>query len=187
MEDNLEQNKDSKAHVEIVTDNNEKKIDWAKYLILSLAAFFGAFLAVYFVMDSMFHRYFIPVPPPSMKIHEIDDFLEHQDKMMDDFIKYKPAINPFIASPVKVQTFQEGDEYKVIVDLKPFDGNEKNIKLDVTQNNVKISGKSEKKGKNGEEDVSFMQSFSLPHKVDVNDIKTEKKGSNYIITLPLED
>ncbi len=186
MEENSEQNKE--RHVEIVTSKDDKKCEcWTKYLFMSLAAFFGAFLAVYFVTDSMMHRYFIPLPPPSMDNRDVDDFLRQQDRMMRDFVKNRPSMNPFMAGPVKVQTFQDDGVYKIIIDLKPFGGDEKNIKLDVTEYSVKISGKSDKKGKNGEKEISFMQSFSLPHKIDVDDVKTEKKGNDYIIILPIED
>ncbi len=188
MEENFDQNKETQSDVKIVSEKPEKNNNcWMKYLVVSMAAFFGAFLAVYFAVDMMFHRYLVPVPPPVIKVQDIDDMVKQQEQMMQDFMKYKPITNPFVQSPVKVQTFQENDKYKIIVDLKPFNGDEKAIKLDVTADTVKITGKSEKTTKGAENEISFMQSFSLPQKIDVDDVKTEKKGSDYVITLPIED
>lgn len=191
MEENFEQNKEPHAcdKIENESDNNCKhSCCWLKYLVITLVIFFGAFLAVYFVADIELHKYFMQsVNPPVIKVDDLDDILKEQDRMMQDLTKYKPAVNPFFINPVKLQTFQEGDDYKIILDLKPFGGNEKNIKVDVKPTSVKISGKSEKKAKDNEEEVSFSQSFSLPQKVDVKEVTKVRNGDRYIITIPIED
>ncbi len=191
MEENFDQNKEHESRVEIVGTKHEKKDSecWIKYLVISLATFFGAFLAVYFVLDNMMDRY-VPrmYPPPGiMNDKDMERFIKQQDELMKDMEKLPPIVAPLFNNPVKIQTFQEDDDYKIIIDLKPFNGDEKAITFNATANSIKISGKSDKKMKNGEKDISFMQSFSLPQKIDVNDIKTEKRGNNYIITLPIED
>ena len=107
--------------------------------------------------------------------------------MMQDFTNYRPFINPFAINPVKVETVQDGDEYKVVVDLKPFNGNEKNIKVDVSPNRVSLSGDSEACCKGSHKEVSFSQTFSLPNRVDVTKVTKKKHGNKFVITLPIED
>lgn len=190
MDENFEQNQDQTPQQETKEEKRDAKepSGWSKCLLITLAVFLGVFFAVYFVVDNMIHRFFMPpIPPQVIGVDDLDDILREQDRMMQDFAKYKPLVNPFSVNPVKVQTFQKDDEYIIMVDLKPFGGDEKNIKVDVKPNSVKLSGESSKKDKHSENDISFSQSFSLPHKVDVEDVTKEKKGNNYVITIPIED
>lgn len=166
----------------------KEPVCWLKYLVITLAAFAGAFFAVYFIADIKLHEYFTPhLPPPSVRVEDLDDILREQDRMMQDLMRLTPNLNPFFINPVKLQTFQDNDEYKIILDLKPFGGNENNIKVDVTPTSVKVSGKSQKKDKHNEDEVSFYQSFALPKKADPKGVTKEKNGNRYVITIPIAD
>lgn len=192
MEENFDQNQDPQPKCPIENKNNKNECGgsgcWVKYLVITLAAFFGAFLAVYFVADTELHKYCMQaVTPPAIKVDDLDDILKEQDRMMQDLTKYKPAVNPFFINPVKLQTFQENNDYKIILDLKPFGGTDKNIKVDVKPTSVKISGNSDKNDKNIENRISFSQSFSLPQKVNVKGVTKVKNGDRYVITIPIDE
>ncbi|MDD3237384.1 MAG: Hsp20/alpha crystallin family protein [Candidatus Gastranaerophilales bacterium] len=160
---------------------------WLKYLVITLAAFFGAFLAVYFVADNTMHRYMYPQLPPTMPDRQIQQAINQQERMMRDITDFSMPINPFAQNPVQVESMKDGDAYKIIIDLKPFNNNPNNIKLNINENSVKISGNSDTKKHHREKDISFMQNFSLPQKINVHDVTKEIKHNKYIITLPIED
>ena len=191
MEENFNQEPKEVEYEKVESTTSSEKKDcfcWLKYLGITLAAFLGAFLAVYFATDVVLHSYFAPqVIPKYVKAADIDDMIKEQEQMMQDFSNFKPFVNPLIMNPVRVETLREGDDYKIVVDLKPFNGNEKNIKVDVNADRVNLSGKSEQDGSKSYKEVSFSQSFSLPHQIDVKDVKKEKHGDKYVIILPIKD
>ena len=90
-------------------------------------------------------------------------------------------------NPVKIKPLKDNEGYKICINLKPFDDNEKNIKVDIKPNRVNISGQSGKVDKNNESEFSFAQSFILPETINVSKVKKERKGHKYIIILPFED
>lgn len=186
MEENFNQNENEEKspHSKLECDGGHC---WLKYVVITLAAFFGAFLAVYFVADMTMHRYFMTTMPTIVHPDDVDELLQKQEEIFQDITKFQPAVNPFMVNPVKIQTYQEGDDYKIVVDLAPFNNNPDNIKLEVKSKKVKLSGESNSNSEDMEKDVSFIQNFSLPKKIDVKEVTKEVKDGKYIITLPIED
>lgn len=171
-------------------ENEEKKFvscncgkeDWLKFALLLLAVFLGCYLASYYLLDRAHHKYYAPVRP----IHNIDNVLKEQDKVFDemeavDLSTMLPANIPVI------QTFKKDDAYKVVVDLKPFNGEPSNIKTDITSNRISVYGEKLSKKRNSESDYAFSQSFVLPEKINTKAVTKEKVKGKYIITLPIED
>lgn len=192
MSENLSENEHVKeVHEARPPKHNPYEKTWIKYLMIAFGAFLGAFLAVYFVVDVTIHRFFYPPSPAFFDSRDIDKMIEQQSKDMDKFASVQtfpnPFLNPFAAGPVKVQTFEDDDSYKVVVDLRPFNGDEKNIVVKARPHKVSIEGKYDFKNKHAQKDVSFSQSFSLPEEIEVDKVTKEKKGNSYIITLPFED
>jgi Fe-S-cluster formation regulator IscX/YfhJ len=94
---------------------------------------------------------------------------------------FEPKMRPRLVNFVK-----ETNEYKVIVDLKPLDGDENAVNLDIKDNIISISGKLNKKSNSGEKMLNFAQSYYVDEKLDQSKLTKEKKGDRYIITIPLE-
>lgn len=162
----------------------EKKHHLLKILGIILATFIGAFLAFYLAVDITLHR----LLSPEYNIRKMEKILQKQEKHFrnfDDKILEHP-FEPKMA-PMLVNLVKEPGEYKVVVDLKPFDNNEQNIKVQLNDNIVTISGEMDKNTKHEEKIINFTQSFSLDEDVIPVKMTKEKKGSKYIITIPFEN
>lgn len=197
MSEDFNQNEESnEKNIEAANEpKNTQDNDWIKYLLITLGAFLGAFLAVYFVADMTMHRYFYPSrstmfsqpfsrPCPIMMPISIDSD-DVEMKEFDDL--NKSMLGPFSRNKVNIKAKQEDDFYKIIIDLKPFGGNDKNIIVNASPHFVSISGKSDKQDKITKQYLAFSQSFHLPEKISVRDIIKRKDGNKYIIILPISD
>ena len=103
----------------------------------------------------------------------------------------KSILNPFELSDmtmdsVKIRTEIDDDEYKVIIGLKEFNGDESKINYNVSSRKLTVFGNSQVKDKNYEQDISFSQDFLLPKNADISKIKKEKDGNNLVIEIPLK-
>ena len=83
-----------------------------------------------------------------------------------------------------VKTEMLDDMYKISVNLVPFKGNEKLIKVDANGREVKINGSYHSNDKNKNENYQISQTMLLPFKFDKTKIKQYKKGDFLIIEVP---
>lgn len=162
----------------------ERRHPVLKFLGIVLATFIGAYLAFYFVADTTFNR----MTSPEYQMKRMEKMMKRQEKRMHRF-EDKIMENPFepIAAPMLVNLAKESDEYKIIVDLKPLGGDEKNVNVKLDNNIVTVSGEMEKNVRGGERIMNFSQSFYLDEALQADKITKEKKGSKYIITIPFEE
>ncbi len=187
MEENQESQQHQPAENEPKSSSSEcycaENKKWIKYLLICLSAFLGAYLAVYYIVDQVRHEYYSPF----MRFDNLDKVFREQEKAFDDFEKTTMNFNVEMLgkTPVDIETIKNDDVYKVIIDLKGFNNDEKNIKLDIKQDRLSISGESLKKDKNSQSEYSFSQNFSLPEKIDVNKVTKEKVDDKYVLTLPI--
>lgn len=157
------------------------KTHWLKIALITFAT---SFLAFYLVMEIMIHRITSP----------ISDMRRIERSMQKDFKKLENAENRLMENPFEpkmrpmlVNLTKEGSEYRVIVDLKPFDGNENGINVNVEDKTLIISGELDKKFHGNEKIIRFSQAYYLDETLDTNKITKEKKGDKYIITIPFKD
>ncbi len=164
--------------------NEEKKVGWLRVLGIIVITFLVAFLAFFAALEFSLHRMMDPVyhakKIEKMMRQEQKRIEKFEDKMMEN--PFEPKMQPMLVNLVK-----ENDEYKVIVDLKPLGGNDKNIKVNLENNVISIYGDMEKKEHRGEEIMSFAQSYYLDEKINSDKMTKEKKGDKYIITIPFEE
>lgn len=181
MDDNKERNEqDYEKHY------HSSKTDYMlKLALILLAVFLACYLAVYYVLDQMRHAYYIPSAP----IENIDRIMREQDRMFNEMSAFPMHNSAMMALKSPVETYKDDttDSYKMIVNLKPFDNNPKNVELTVDGNHVKIKAAGEKNKHNSEKLYAFSQSFVLPDKIDESKITKEKIKNKYIITLPIDD
>lgn len=169
-------------------EDYEKKHSFYKYLGLFLATLIGAFLAVYFVTDIAVNR----LMDPFVAMHKMDREFRKMDRDMD-FVKEVPPhhmkghLGNKMMRPNTVNFFRTPDEYKFIIDLKPFNGNPDNIKITTDQSNITLSGEATVDKKHSETFTSFSQTYSLDDDVNFNKMTKKKVHDKYVITIPLED
>ena len=158
--------------------------NWKKILTVALVTFIMAFLAFYIVMEIMVRRINNPINDfkrmERMIQHQQRDFRLMEDKMMEN--PFVPRMRPMIVNLVK-----ENDEYKVIIDLTPLDGDEKSVAVNIDGKVLTVVGELDKTMHGNERIISFKQAYYLDEKLDVNKITKEKKGNKYIVTIPFED
>lgn len=180
-------------------------MDKRNFLILLtctvIAAFSGAFVA-----SVMMSKPPIPPPPSFLGQHQppqiqggFENAMEQQEKIferdmeffdrfesdMDDLIEQSPNSAGFIQmTNAGLKTSETPNEYKIEIDLKPFDKNEKNVNVKIKGNTVKISAGYKTKDKTNYNSSQFYQSITLPSKIDASAIKKEKQGDLLIITIP---
>lgn len=172
----------------------------------ALAAFLGSFLAPFFIFT--IHKPMMPPPPhpffergpmhpPTPQdidrtIKQNEKMMEEQeeffDKMEDNFVDKMgtpPGQAHFIhINNTGLKTQETKDMYKIIVDLKPFDNNQKNVDVKIKGNSITISAKYESKNKNDFSSSQFYQSMTLPSKINPNGIKQQKEGNSLIVLIP---
>lgn len=157
---------------------------WLKIASAILITFVVAFLAFYLVMEIMLNR----LTSPTYNIHRIEKAMQKDLRKMENF-ENELMENPFAPKmrPMLVNLVKENDEYKVIVDLKPFDGDEKGINVNVNEKVLTVSGELDKKLHGGEKIINFTQSYYLDDNLLVDKMTKEKKGDKYIFSIPYEN
>lgn len=164
-----------------------------KFLAVCLSAFLGGFLAVFALSGIMAlshkkaHNLHRPLPPAA-PVRSADDIFWGRE-IDDDF--EIPAPKPPVPVPNKMNRIvnieETPDSYKVYVNLKKFNNDEKNINVQVKPHSIKISGKANVNNKTEQSSFSYSQEMSLSRKVDIDDVTKERMGSRYVITLPVDE
>ena len=154
------------------------------WLKIALITFLAAFLAFYLVMEIMIRR----ISSPVYEIQRIEKMMQKEAKSLENY-ENRMMDNPFEPKmrPMLVNLVKENDEYKVIVDLKPFDGDEKGINVNVNDKVLSVTGELDKKYHGNERIINFTQSYYLDDNLLIDRMTKEKKGDKYIITIPYED
>lgn len=157
------------------------KHHWLRIVAIIVMTFIVAFLAFYCAMELMLHRMADPMynakRMEKVLKQQQRDFKRFEDKMGDN--PFEPRMRPMLVNLVK-----EANEYKVIVDLKPLEGNEKDINVNIKDHIISVSGELDKKSFGGEKIVNFSQAYYLDEDLETDKITKEKKGDKYIITIP---
>jgi len=151
-----------------------------------VTVFLGAFLAFWILFGNIKHNYqssFFDntIFPKAVAIEYNDDYFSHVDKMLENqrklfdqinkdfekFMNISPAPSSFMfsgntktnnQSSVNIKTEESKDLYKITVDLKPFNNDEKKVDLNVKDNIITISANYQSKNKNEFSSSHFYQS-----------------------------
>ncbi len=164
-------------------DGNSKTL---KLIAICLSAFLGGFIAI-FTLSALLSAAYKPIlyhiTPPSIPkeyMKELDDILEN------DFDFLKPPRTKLPTQPI-VNVEENAQNYKLYINLKKFDNNENNLKIEAKPYLIKITGKADIKKENEQSSFSYFKEFSLNRKIDTDKIQKERIGNNYVITLPIDD
>ena len=165
--------------------NSHKTEHWVKFALLLLALFIACYLAVYYVLDQIRHAYYIPAAP----IENIDRIIREQDRLFNEMSAFPMHNSAMMAIKSPVETYKDDttDSYKMIINLKPFNNNPNNVKINIDENRISVKASSEKSKKHSDSVYKFTQSFVLPEKIDTEKVTKEKIKNKYVITLPVEN
>lgn len=155
-----------------------------KFVLIGLSVFLGAFLAFYVVADWHFKR----MLDPMIQMQNMNRAMMRQERQMDKFVQkeFQKGQRMVQNTAPFIHVDRADDNYKIIIDLKPFDNDEKNIEVKANGNTITINGAGEKKSHHGQEITHYSQTFAFGERINAQDITKVRQGNNYIITIPFE-
>lgn len=164
-------------------EENEKQ-HWLKIGAIALITFICAFLAFYIVMEIMINR----ISNPTYQVKKLEKLIAKQERDFERFDERRME-NPFEPRmrPMLVNLVKEPSEYKIIVDLKPLDNDEKGISVNIDNNILTVNGEIDKKLHGNEKIIRFSQTYYLDEELEKEKMTQEKKNDKYIITIPFEN
>ncbi len=162
----------------------EQHKKWLKILGIIILGFVMIFAAFYLAIAVALHQMLDPV----YNSKKIEKLIKQQEKNFEKF-EYDLGEHPFLPKtrPMLVNLVKENDEYKIIVDLKPLDGNENRVNVKIKDNIISVNGELDRQTHRGEEILNFSQAYYLDENLQTDKMTKEKKGDKYIITIPFND
>ena len=151
-----------------------------KHVLIGLLIFFGCFSAFYVVSDWHFKRMYDPV----YQMRRFDRAMMKDERRLDKMVK-KEFQRQNAAQFIHVE--KTSDAYKIIIDLRPFDNNEKNVEVKAQGNTLFINAAGERNNNNREELIKYNQAFAFTEAIDTSEITKVREGNHYIITVPFKD
>ena len=114
---------------------------WLKILAIAIVGFIMVFAAFYIAVTVALHQLLDPV----YNSKHIDKIIKQQERNFEQFER-ELSEHPFLPKtrPMLVNLVKENDEYKIIVDLKPLEGNENDVNVKIKDNIISIEGSLEK-------------------------------------------
>lgn len=166
-----------------------------RHLLTALMAFLGAFAAFYVITDWHFKRMYDPVYQMGridkaimQRERNFDKMemraLKQQHKMENKAFKHQEKMEKNAIQFVHVE--KDKDAYRIIIDLRPFDNNEKNVEIRTEGNTLIVSAAGERNSHNKEEIIRYSQAFDFAEDIDASEITKVREGSKYIITVPFD-
>ena len=133
----------------------------------------------------MRHAYYLPATP----LENIDKIIREQDKLFNNATTLPMHTNTLkhFDNPIETIKDEKSNSYKMIIDLKPFNNDPKNIEIKIKENQIDAKGLGEKSKKNTENVYVFTQKYVLPENIDEDKVTKEKVKNKYIITMPIDN
>lgn len=160
------------------------------------AAFLGSFLASMVIFNHRPHKHHVFNAermsfPASMDVNHPIKFIEEQeeafnkmDDELEDSISQIPQPAFIYLSNTGLKTLETDDFYKITIDLKPFNNDEKNVNVKINGRKVLISAKYSSKAKKDFSSAQFSQVLVFPEKIHPQYVKKQKQGNLLVITIP---
>lgn len=156
-----------------------------KQLLIGILVFLGAFCAFYTVADWHMKRLYNPI----YQMKQMDRMMMQQEhninKAMKKHFKEDMRLEHKVAEISHIE--KTPDAYKIIIDLKPFDNDEKNVEVKAEGDTITINAAGIRNGRRGEAIYKFMQNYSFDKNVNLSEMEKTKIGDSLVITLPIDD
>ena len=155
-----------------------------KHILTALMVLLGAYLAFYTLADWHFKRMMDPV----VQMRRMEKNIMREQRQMDKMHKseYERAIRQGEKTGNYINIEKKGNAYEIIVDLKPFDNNEKNVEVSTDGDELTITAVGESSTKRHDKMTKVIQQYEFQEDMDFNSITKERKGDKYIISVPFK-
>ena len=167
-----------------------------KHVLVGILVFLGAFAAFYVVTDWHFKRMIDPafymknMDRAIMRSEKHFDKMERRAMKQQQWLDHKAMkMQQKIADETSqfIHVEKIDDAYKIVIDLRPFDNNEKNVEVRTNGNTVIINAAGENNVHHRQEIIKYSQAFAFGEKINTSEITKVREGDKYIITIPLDD
>lgn len=154
-----------------------------KHILVGLLTFLGAFAAFYVVTDWHYKRMLDPV----FQMKKMDRIMQKEERQMHKMTGREMRKGAMLEHKAgQIVHIEKGDDaYKIIINLKPFDNNEKNVEVSADNKTLTINAAGETKKHNKDAIVRFTQSFIFPDNAELGEMSKFKEGDKYIIIVPI--
>ena len=156
-----------------------------RHTLIGILVFLGAFAAFYVVTDWHFKR----MLDPGVQMRKMEKMMLRDQNRMDKMIR-REAMQDFNFQR-KAENFirveKNPDNYKIIIDLRPFDNDEKNVEVKTNGSMLTVTAAGETKKHGHEMITKVSQNFMFDENVDLNKINKIREGNDYIIFVPIEE
>ncbi len=154
-----------------------------KHILTALMVFLGAYLAFYTVTDWHFKR----MMDPAVQMRRFEKNMMREHRQMERM--YRKNIERGMRLGEESENYihleKKGDAYEIIVNLRPFDNNEKNVEVSTDGDTLTVTAAGESSTKHHDKMIKVMQQYDFDDNVDFDAISKNKKGDMYIITVPI--
>lgn len=156
-----------------------------RHILAGILTFLGAFAAFYVVTDWHYKR----MLDPMVQMRKMDRMMMKEARMAEKSAQRDFARADLLENKAGqiIHIDKTDDVYKIIINLKPFDNDEKNVEVTTEGNKMTITAAGETKKHNKNAIIRFTQSFIFPDNALIGEMSKFKDGSKYIIVVPLED
>lgn len=153
-----------------------------KHICTALMVFLGAFAAFYVVTDWHFKR----MLDPAVQVRKIDKMMQADANFVEQMARRQERnearFERKAESYIKIE--KEAKNYKITVDLRPFDNNEKNVEVTANGNvlSINAAGASNKHGH--ERILKISQNYMFDEDVNLEHMTKMREGKDLIIYIP---
>ena len=156
-----------------------------KHVCVGILVFAGAFSAFYVVADWHFKQMFDPM----VQMRRMEKMMQRDTgKIEREFQQQARRIRQLESnSNTFINMEREPDKYKITVDLRPFDNDEKNVEVLASGNilTIRAEGASAKKGH--EQILKISQNYMFDEDVNLKDLTKTREGNDLIIYVPSDN
>lgn len=155
-----------------------------KHVLTGLLVFLGAFAAFYVVTDWHYKR----MLDPAVQMRKMEKMMIQDQRKMDNMIKREARRDFNLEKKASnfIRVEKNTDNYQIIIDLRPFDNNEKNVEVTTNGNVLTVTAAGEAKKHGHEMITKISQNFMFDEDVDLSKINKIREGNEYIIFVPIE-
>lgn len=178
----MEENREYSQHYE--DDYVKHKHHFMKHLCTVILTLLGAFAAFYVVTDWHYKR----LLDPAVQMRKMDKMVRaderYMEKMADKEFNREKRLAEKTESFIRLERTDKN--YKIIVDLRPFDNDEKNVEVTADGNVLTINAAGASNRHGHERILKVAQSYMFDDDVNLSNMTKMRQGKDLVIYIPTE-
>lgn len=155
-----------------------------RHLCIACLTFLGAFAAFYVVTDWHYKR----MLDPAVQMRKMEKMFRadenYIEKMAEKQMNRERHMTERAESFIRLEKADKS--YKVVVDLRPFDNDEKNVEVSADGHVLTVSAAGAAKKHGRERILKVTQNYLFDDDVDLNNMTKIRQGKDLVIYIPTE-